>query len=629
MANDPSLSLMLATAQGHWRERECCVVLDTDFQHGQTFIELWDTWRKDVSRCELLHVVAMLPTPLTRAQLLNTEHTDEHAALHQQLAAAWPALSPGLHGLSFENDHVQLLLCNGSAERCLSELVAHVDVFIVRIERGLAPTSEDASRTAKALARLAAKGALLLWEAHSAAAHTGSQSLMKSSLSSQGFAVQPNSSRDTISATFAPRFQPKRAAARVRSAPPSRRHAVIVGAGLAGSSAAWALAQQGWTSTVLDRHSSAAQGASGNAGGLFHGVIHAQDGIHARFNRAASMQAAKAVRTAIEQHGVAGSANGLLRLEASLTPSEMQAVLNACKLPADYAQAVSASTASQLSGLHLTQAAWHYVEGGWVQPAGLVRSYFERAGSSCQLRTHCAVEAIRRGERGWQLLDAEDDVIEEAEVIVLANATDAARLLAKLSPNTLTSLTKVRGQISQLPSTTVGLPNTHLPLTGAGYLLPSWQGHTLFGATSDEADDDPRVRVSDHASNLAQLAVLTQTSALSDLNGDTLQGRTAWRCVAPDRLPVIGGAPQETDGLIDQSRLIARWPGLFVYTALGSRGITWSALGGQTLAAWVTGCPSPIEASLLDAIDPARFAARHARGLSKTSNAHAPSKSPN
>jgi tRNA 5-methylaminomethyl-2-thiouridine biosynthesis bifunctional protein len=264
-----------------------------------------------------------------------------------------------------------------------------------------------------------------------------------------------------------------------------------------------------------------------------------------------------------------------------------------------------------------------------VQPAGLVRSYFERAGSSCQLRTHCAVEAIRRCDRGWQLLDAEDDVIEEAEVIVLANATGAARLLAKLSPNTLTSLTKVRGQISQLPSTTVGLPNTQLPLTGAGYLLPSWQGHTLFGATSDEADDDPSVRVSDHASNLAQLAVLTQTSALSDLNGDTLQGRTAWRCVAPDRLPVIGGAPQETDGRIDQSRLIARWPGLFVYTALGSRGITWSALGGQILAAWVTGSPSPIEASLLDAVDPARFAARHARGLSKTSNANAPSKSPN
>jgi tRNA 5-methylaminomethyl-2-thiouridine biosynthesis bifunctional protein len=144
-------------------------------------------------------------------------------------------------------------------------------------------------------------------------------------------------------------------------------------------------------------------------------------------------------------------------------------------------------------------------------------------------------------------------------------------------------------------------------------LLPSWQGHTLFGATSHEGDNDPSVRVSDHTANLNQLSVLTQTAALADLNSNDLQGRTAWRCVAPDRLPVIGGVPQKVDRAIDQPRLIPRWPGLFVYTALGSRGITWSALGGKTLASWVTGCPSPIEANLLDAVDPARFEARRAR----------------
>jgi tRNA 5-methylaminomethyl-2-thiouridine biosynthesis bifunctional protein len=614
---------MIGAAQTHWRGRPRCVVLDTDFQQGHGFISLWQAWRTDPSRCERLYVIAMLPKPLAREPLLSTQHPDEHAVLRQQLAAAWPALAPGLHSLSFEDDHLHLLLCNGGAERHLSELVAQVDVFFVRFDDAKTQSTEDASRTAKALARLAAEGAVLVLECPSAVSHEHAQRSTISALTSKGFVVEATSSSNTIQATFAPRFQPKRAAARVRSAPSSHRHAVIVGAGLAGSSAAWALAQQGWTSTVLDRQGSAAQEASGNAGGLFHGVIHAQDGIHARFNRAASVEAAKAARVAIEKHGVAGSVNGLLRLESSLTPSEMQAVLTACKLPADYAQAASASTASQLSGLHLIQAAWHYVQGGWVQPAGLVRSYFERAGSRCQLRTHCAVETLRRCERGWHVLNAQGNVIEEADVVVLANAADAARLLAEVSPNTLASLTKVRGQISQLPSNTAGLPNTQVPLTGAGYLLPSWQGHTLFGATSDEADDDPSVRASDHASNLAQLALLMQTPALSDLNPDALQGRTAWRCVAPDRLPVIGGVPQEANRLIDQPRLIPRWPGLFVYTALGSRGITWSALGGQTLAAWVTGCPSPVEASLLDAVDPARFAARRARALNKIGNPRA------
>ena len=606
---------MTEFARAHWQNRARCVVLDTDFQQAECFFALWQAWRDDPKRCERLHVIAMLPAPLTREQLLCPA---DHALLRQLLADSWPALTPGFHTFRFDDDHVQLLICNGNAERYLSEVVAWVDVFLVHSHGAPNQADSHASRTAKALARLAVQGAVLTAEFGQAAADDETARTWKDALTSQGFVTDSSTAAGVVRATFAPRFQPKRAAARVRSAPSSARHAVIVGAGLAGSSAAWALAQQGWTSTVLDRHGGAAQEASGNAGGLFHGVVHAQDGIHARFNRAASIEAAKAVREATAHHRVAGAVDGLLRLESALSASAVQAVLDSCGLPSSYAQAATAATASQLSGLNLTHPAWHYMEGGWVQPAGLVRSLFARAGAACRLRTHCAVEGLRPGEGGWQLLNAQGEVIEEAGVVVLANANDAARLLVTLSPSTLAALQKVRGQISQLPSNTVGLPRTQMPLTGAGYLLPSWQGQTLFGATSHEGDGDPSVRDSDHTANLAQLAVLTQTPPLLDLGGSRIQGRTAWRCVAPDRLPVIGGVPQEAGRLVDQPRLVPRWPGLFVYTALGSRGITWSALGGQTLAAWVTGCPAPIEASLLDAIDPARFAARRARSLNKS-----------
>jgi tRNA 5-methylaminomethyl-2-thiouridine biosynthesis bifunctional protein len=58
---------------------------------------------------------------------------------------------------------------------------------------------------------------------------------------------------------------------------------------------------------------------------------------------------------------------------------------------------------------------------------------------------------------------------------------------------------------------------------------------------------------------------------------------------------------------------VPRQPGLYVFTALGSRGITHAALGGEVLAAWITGDPLPAPASLLDALDPARFIARKAR----------------
>jgi len=88
--------------------------------------------------------------------------------------------------------------------------------------------------------------------------------------------------------------------------------------------------------------------------------------------------------------------------------------------------------------------------------------------------------------------------------------------------------------------------------------------------------------------------------------------------VAKDRLPVIGAVPGlpmgdswATPGArLDQPRFVPRQPGLFMFTALGSRGITWCALGAQVLASVVSGAPVPLEAGLLDAIDPARFVSR-------------------
>ena len=80
-------------------------------------------------------------------------------------------------------------------------------------------------------------------------------------------------------------------------------------------------------------------------------------------------------------------------------------------------------------------------------------------------------------------------------------------------------------------------------------------------------------------------------------------------------MPLIGAVPEAHGSAqrLDHARFVPRIPGLFLFTALGSRGITWSALGGQIVAALIAGTPVPVEASLLDAVDPARFTVRRAR----------------
>jgi tRNA 5-methylaminomethyl-2-thiouridine biosynthesis bifunctional protein len=292
----------------------------------------------------------------------------------------------------------------------------------------------------------------------------------------------------------------------------------------------------------------------------------------------------------------------------------MRATLAHLRLPTEYVDAVDAATASALAGIALAGPAWFYPGGGWVHPGGLARCFLERAGACAAVRTGVDVDTLERSAGGWRLLDRHGAVVDEADVVVLANAGDAMRLLGDAAP----SMQAVRGQISIVPAarrnpmSDFRLPSR--PIAGSGYLLPEVDGQAIFGATSQAGDLDASVRHADHLANLAQLERLT--GAQIDMSPDRLEGRTAWRWVTADRLPVIGAVPAiGSPGARqpDQLRFVPRTPGLFVFTGLGSRGITWSALGAQVLAASISGAPVPVEASLLDAIDPARFIARRAR----------------
>jgi len=113
------------------------------------------------------------------------------------------------------------------------------------------------------------------------------------------------------------------------------------------------------------------------------------------------------------------------------------------------------------------------------------------------------------------------------------------------------------------------------------------------------------------------------TGWAGDVDPSSLQGRVGWRVQADDRLPLIGAVPEPSQGgaapagkrrpnqpRLDQPRLVPRQAGLYVFTALGSRGITQAALGGEILASALTGAPQPVSAALLDALDPARFITR-------------------
>ena len=207
----------------------------------------------------------------------------------------------------------------------------------------------------------------------------------------------------------------------------------------------------------------------------------------------------------------------------------------------------------------------------------------------------------------WRLLDAQGKVVAQADAVVLASGQNAKALWpAATWPQSLW-----RGQTSTLAKAgALGLPVPRLPVGGMGYACAL--GEALFIGATNQADDlDGRVRLADHQENLARYAQLCGLPApLWQGLADQCEGRAGWRVAVPGRLPVVGPVPlanSERGRRSDSPRLVPRTPGLYVLSALASRGLTQAPLAARILAAWITGAPQPVPAPLLDAVDVARF----------------------
>lgn len=568
---------------GRWQGRERFVVLETGFGLGNNFLATWEAWKQDPARCERLVFVSVEKHPPQADDLARAHAASPLPALARQLVERWPPLTPGLHTLSFEAGRVELLLGLGDARELLRELVLDADAVYLD---GFAPARNPEmwdEWLLKSMARQAVPGTTAATWSINRPMRRALQSLGFEVGLAPGFASKP----EMTVARYAPRHTPQRPVGREALAPGARR-ALIVGAGLAGAACALALSRAGLACTVIDALPAPAQASSGNPAGLFHGTVNPDDGPHARFNRAAAL----ATQGLLAELGLPRQ-QGLLRLETRLPLAAMQAVPG-------YVEALSAEQASTRAGTALAHPAWFYPGGGAVDPAAYVHAML--AASDAELRLGFEVATLDESGVGWELRDAQGAQIDRADLVVLAGGHAQLPLLGELAQG----LTVQRGQLTHLPDAP-WCPA--LPIAGEGYAIADGRGGLWCGATTQDGDLDPALRESDQADNLARYARL---AGLPTIPQAALGGRVGWRLIAPDRLPLIGGLAA-AGAPADQLRLQPRRPGLIVCTGLASRGISWAALAGRLVAALALGSPRPLEAELLDAVDPLRFALRRQR----------------
>lgn len=586
---------------GRWAQKPRFVILETGFGLGSNFLTTWDAWRQDAQRCQTLIFISIEKHPLRKEDLAQVQRPAALADMAQQLHTAWPPITPNLHRLAFEGGRVQLLLGFGDVHLWMRELVAEVDAFYLD---GFNPSSNAAMwdrHVLKALGRRATAGATAASWSVAPQVREGLMAAGFSQERQRGFANKGG----MCVARYEPRHQAQKPAGREALAPQAK-HALILGAGLAGAACAWALAAQGIKSTLIDARPGPAQATSGNPGGLYHGTLNPDDGLHARFNRAAALATTETLRglPALPWHQ-----QGLLRLEQDRDTTQMQALLQRLGLPPDYVQALSQAEAAALSGLALPGPAWFYPAGGALPPPAYAQALLAAAGPAVSMQFNCHVARIDSHEASWRLWDEAGTLIAETELLVLAGGHEGQVLLAQLDPGLAARLSVMRGQLSHLSPAE---PRPKIPVAGLGYAIADRAQGLWCGATSQMDDGEAQLREADHLRNLTQwLSLSAQAGTAAELMPQVQGGRVGWRLAAPDRLPLVGGlALPGYVGRQDQTRFIPRRPGLALCTAMGSRGIAWAALCAQVLAAQVSGAAVPLEASLLDAIDPARFLLR-------------------
>lgn len=548
-----------------WAGRDRFVVGELGFGTGLNILALLDLWRRTRPMHGRLHVFTIEAYPLARAEAARALAAwPELADLAGPLIAHWPGPARGIHRIELQALGAVIDIAHMEAAEALAGWTGRADAWFLD---GFAPAANPQMWRQEVLALVAARSA----PGARAATFTVAGAVRRG-LQAAGFAVDKRpgfgAKRERLEAVL-PGAGEDRARGRV----------AVVGGGVAGASAARALATLGVAPLLID------EGAP-QSGGFSHPAALVTPRLDAGLGAVAQLSA-QAFRRAVQLYEALPEAvrsRGVLQLVAQPRDLRRFETIAASDLFAhDELQVLAPEAASARLG-QAAPAALDQRTALVIDPRAPLQAWVPA-------RTVGRVERLDRDAAGWRLYDAQGSLLAEADAVILAAALDSARLTPGLP------LAPVRGQASWAGG--VALSQA---VAWGGYAVPTGGG-VLFGATHDRGDDGLGLREADHRRNL-DLAEAALPDLAAQLAGRPLEGRAGIRAVTPDRLPMAGPAPGAADGL-------------YILAGFGSRGFAFAPLLAEHVAAQAVGAPSPLPATLAAEVDPGRFARRAARSQAR------------
>ena len=379
---------------------------------------------------------------------------------------------------------------------------------------------------------------------------------------------------------------------------PQHHEIVVIGAGIAGACIANELLSRGQAVCIVDSASHPASACSSHAYAIAHPHVGRGAPRLLRLTRIAFLMAEARWGRVWKQHGIFQPS----KKDTVFNRDDVKGYLQSLNLDEDMARALSAKEAMEICGIHQ--------DGIWL-PRGASLNLFEATQDALKhhpkliCRWNTSVARLEKVDGAWGLFSPQDELIMTADKAIIAAALETKNLAASMDVRL--PLRPVRGQLSIFSITEKNSWAARLPRTaisGDGYCLPAEKlpdgnYRWIVGSSFDEGESSLQDWDSSDDFNRDQAKGL-----LDYLEGDISQLQkmgsfVGIRCVAGDRLPIIGALTQR--------------PGIFLATALGSRGALWSALAAKLISAQVLEDDLALltrlgfTADLVSALAPARF----------------------
>ena len=518
-----------------WQQKDNFVIAETGFGTGLNFLATWQMFEETALHGERLDFISVEKYPLRKDDLtraLQPWRVLLGDARIDRFLAVYPPRFPGFHR-RWVTDRVTLTVIFDDVSRAFAQVQGVVDAWFLD---GFTPKKNAEMWQPGLFADIAR-----LSHSETTLASFTAVGHIRRTLAEIGFSVQRKKG-------YAYKFH--RTVAKFTGGPPrpvvqKPDQVTIIGAGLAGSAAAYALQRRRIACTILEREKDFGFGASGNKLGLINPRIEAQDNPR---NDAGLSAFSFANHVLADLPDVDYVQSGALHLGGNEIKTEkLQKILRS----GDWLSPHITSFPAIPDGVF-------YADSGHVNTAKLVKALVK----NIPVKFNQIVETIPNGPT------------------ILATGWGLQKFLPDLP------LQPVRGQVTY--ATLDGLRLDHQVMFGH-YIAPMDGKNFALGASFEQNNSSVEIKDSDDQKNITAAQNIFPQIKNVTVTAHWAGVRTASR----DRFPVTGKVPGHDN--------------LYVSGALGSHGIQFSLLHGEILACLLTGDPLPIGHDALQSLSVERF----------------------